>query len=267
MKKGGFGARKINISATHSLTLLVGRPQHLSLHPQKTLFLSRRSRSDVRIDDADPHRAVVNAATHQAKGDGEEQYIEDVKSPVSLENSLRGDDDDDADEESEEAQSDKHEAALPAEVAADRRDPPAVRTAGQRVVQSVEQKAVVAVRTINPAHSRDVGQWSVDRRSRWSEADDSLAIGPGARNALAGVLADEQAVARAPHVLSSRGRVPDGRGLGAAGALDHVLVALAGNVDGALAHPARHHGRSAAHRVVRRRRKLVDRAHQDAAVF
>ena len=51
---------------------------------------------------------------------------------------------------------------------------------------------------------------------------------------LAGVLAYEQTVAGAPHVLPPRGRVSDGRGLVAGAALDHVLITLAGNVDGGL---------------------------------
>ena len=67
---------------------------------------------------------------------------------------------------------------------------------------------------------------------------------------LAGVLADEQAVARAPHVLPPLRGVPDGRGLPAEVALDHVLVPLAGDVDGGLAHAARHGGGVPGQRVV-----------------
>ena len=51
---------------------------------------------------------------------------------------------------------------------------------------------------------------------------------------LAGALADEEAIARASDILSARRGVPDGRGLVAAAALDHVLVALAADVDGSL---------------------------------
>ena len=38
--------------------------------------------------------------------------------------------------------------------------------------------------------------------------DDSFAVGPGAGDPLGGVLADQEAVARAPHVLAPRGSIP-----------------------------------------------------------
>ena len=46
---------------------------------------------------------------------------------------------------------------------------------------------------------------------------------PRAGYPLGGALADEQAVTGAPHVLSARGGVPDGRSLIALAALHHVL--------------------------------------------
>ena len=38
--------------------------------------------------------------------------------------------------------------------------------------------------------------------------DDSFAVWPGAGDPLGGVLADQEAVARAPHILAPGGRVP-----------------------------------------------------------
>ena len=87
---------------------------------------------------------------------------------------------------------------------------------------------------VDPAHPRDVGQWGVLWRTRRREADDSLAVGPRAGDALAGVLTDEEAVARAADVLPAGGGVADGRGLGAVGTLDHVLIAFARYVDSVL---------------------------------
>ena len=46
---------------------------------------------------------------------------------------------------------------------------------------------------------------------------------PGAGNPLAAALADEEAVAGAPHVLAPGRGVPDGRGLVAGVALHHML--------------------------------------------
>ena len=46
---------------------------------------------------------------------------------------------------------------------------------------------------------------------------------PGAGNPLAAALADEEAVAGAPHVLAPGWGVPDGRGLVAHTALDNML--------------------------------------------
>ena len=56
--------------------------------------------------------------------------------------------------------------------------------------------------------------------------DDSFAVGPGAGDPLGGVFADQEAVARTPHILAPRGGVPDRCGLCAIGAFDDVLGAI-----------------------------------------
>ena len=54
---------------------------------------------------------------------------------------------------------------------------------------------------------------------------------------------------------------PDGRGLVAGRALDHVLFPFARDVDAVLADAANDHGSAAVDAVVRRRSKVVDRRH------
>jgi hypothetical protein len=130
----------------------------------------------------------------------------------------------------------------------------------------------LTVRAGDPAHPGHVGQGRLvspdpSGPDGGSEADDALAVWARARDALRRVFADEEAVARTADVLPAGGSVPDGRCLRAARALDHVLVALPGDVDGGLAHAARDHGRATADGVVRGRGKLVDRADKNAAIL
>ena len=66
----------------------------------------------------------------------------------------------------------------------DGRDLPAVRTPGQGIVQRVEEEVVVAVRAVDAAHARHVGHGGRGHRLARGEADDALAVGAGARNAL-----------------------------------------------------------------------------------
>ena len=90
---------------------------------------------------------------------------------------------------------------------------------------------------------------------------------PGAGNPLAAALADEEAVAGAPHVLAPGRGVPDGRGLVADWTLHYVLhnltvsrgelrrglthlIFLPRDVDHVAADPAAHHGHPARHSVV-----------------
>lgn len=91
----------------------------------------------------------------------------------------------------------------------------------------------------HPTHAGHGG----NGRRHWTgrQIDDALAGRAGTGDALRRRLADEQAVARAAHILLAGRRVPDGGRLHAPRTLDHVLVPLVRDVDHALAHAARHH--------------------------
>lgn len=133
-------------------------------------------------------------------------------------------------------------------------------TPGQRILSDVEEEVVVTVGASHPPHggvrrhrprpaptaAAPLTPASVAGRGpaglalcplrarggrRRPQADDPLAVWPGAGDPLTGVFAYEEAVARAADVLAAGRGVADGRGLVAVGALDHVLVALAGDVD------------------------------------
>lgn len=78
-----------------------------------------------------------------------------------------------------------------------------------------------------------------------AQVDDASAVGSGASYPPGRVFTDEQAVTGTSYVLLPRRWVLDGRGLVAHGALDHVLVHLAIQVDEGLAHSAVNDGHSA----------------------
>ena len=99
---------------------------------------------------------------------------------------------------------------------------PAVRTPGQGVVKSVEEKSVVTVSAGHSAHPGNIGQRGRGGRRR-GQVDDPLAVRSRTGDPLAGALADEEAVAGAPHVLPAWGSVPDGGRLVAQTTLDNVL--------------------------------------------
>ena len=97
-----------------------------------------------------------------------------------------------------------------------------MRTPGQGVVKSVEEKSVVTVSAGHSTHPGNIGQRGRGGRRR-GQVDDPLAVWSGAGDPLAGALTDEEAVAGTPHVLPAGGSVPDGRGLIAQVALHNVL--------------------------------------------
>ena len=122
---------------------------------------------------------------------------------------------------------------------------PAVGTACQRVVESVEEESVVTVGAGHPTHPRHIGQ----RRWHWGrggQVDDPLTVWPESSDVrdgqlsmmkhcyllpwtgdpLAAALADEETVTRAPHILPPGRGVPDGRGLIALRTLDNMLQTL-----------------------------------------
>lgn len=70
------------------------------------------------------------------------------------------------------------------------------------------QKRVRAVATGDTAHARHGGHW----RCHWAggQIDDALAIGSGTSDALRWALADQEAIARAAHVLLAWGSIPNG---------------------------------------------------------
>lgn len=109
-------------------------------------------------------------------------------------------------------------------------------TPRQSIIDCVEQESVVAVSAGDAAHPGDIGHGGRERAG--GEIDDSLAVGTRAGDALRGALADQQAVAGAPHVLLAWRSAADWCSLVALGALDHVLLALARDVNGRLAHAA-----------------------------
>ena len=77
------------------------------------------------------------------------------------------------------------ESPLARKVAPHRGYLPAVRAPRQGVVQRVEEEVVLAVRADDPAHARHVGHRGVvGRRVGGSQADDALAVGAGASDAL-----------------------------------------------------------------------------------
>ncbi len=173
-------------------------------------------------------------------------------------------------------------------------------TSRQRVAQRVEEEIVEAVGATHSSHPGHVLLWllrlrlllrllrlaigrarvvrdrivdlmllvgllsalGVGRR----QAYDPLAVLPRASDALTRRLADEEAIARTPHVLATGGRVADGRGFGALAALDHVLIAFARYVDHVLADATRDHRTRAVEAVVGRRRLLVSALHDDLVV-
>ena len=100
-----------------------------------------------------------------------------------------------------------------------------MRTPGQSIVESVEEEGVMTMSTGHPAHARHIGQGRGGGGSG-GQVDDPLAVGPGTGNPLAAALADEETVARAPHILPPGRGVPDGRGLIALRALDNMLQTM-----------------------------------------
>jgi len=110
----------------------------------------------------------------------------------------------------------------------------------------------MTVCTGHAAHPGHIGHghWG---RGGGGQVDDPLAVGPGAGNPLAAALADEEAVAGAPHVLTAWGGIADGGGFVAGGAFHNMLVLLSRDVNHAAAHPAADHGHAPAQGVVRRR--------------
>ncbi len=116
-----------------------------------------------------------------------------------------------------------------------------MRTPGERVIQRIKQKRIVAMRTGHPTHSRHIirrhGAAATGWRARAGrQVDDALAVGPRTRDPLRGSLADEQTVAGTADIFAARRRVADGGGLVALGTLDHVLVLLTRYVNHILAH-------------------------------
>ena len=116
-----------------------------------------------------------------------------------------------------------------------------MRTPGERVVQRIKQKSIVAMCACHPTHSRHIirrhraaaAGW---RARAWRQVDDALAVGPRTRDPLGCSLADEQTIAGTADVFAARRRVTDWGGLVALGTLDHVLVFLTRYVDHILAH-------------------------------
>lgn len=124
------------------------------------------------------------------------------------------------------------------------------------------QKRVRAVATGDTAHARHGGHW----RCHWAggQIDDALAIGSGTSDALRWALADQEAIARAAHVLLAWGSIPNGlqgetknKGINcccclllesthscliAVGALDHMLLTFGCYVNHVLTHPTGDHG-------------------------
>ena len=83
----------------------------------------------------------------------------------------------DGDAEDDQAEDEEDDGPRPGELWADAGDLPAVRAAGQGVVESVEEEGVVTVGAGHAAHPRHVGQRR-RHRGRGRQVDDPLAVGP-----------------------------------------------------------------------------------------
>ena len=82
----------------------------------------------------------------------------------------------DGDSEHDESKDEEDDGARPGELGPNAGNLPAVRAAGQRVVESVEEEGVVTVGAGHAAHPRHVGQRGRGRRGR-RQVDDPLAVG------------------------------------------------------------------------------------------
>lgn len=92
------------------------------------------------------------------------------------------------------------------------------------------------MRAGDSAHSWNIGDRRVGGRAG-GQVDDPLAVGARARDALGAALADEETVARATHVFTTRRGVTDRGRLVARGTLHNVLILFTRYIDHVLADP------------------------------
>jgi len=107
----------------------------------------------------------------------------------------------------------------------------------------------MTVGTSDPTHPRDIGN---GHRGWWGggQVDDPLTVWSWACNPLTAALANEETVARAPHVFPARGRVSDWSGLIARVALNNMLVLFTGDINHVAAYTAADHGHTPGKGVV-----------------
>jgi len=158
----------------------------------------------------------------------------------------------DPDGEHNEPEEEEYDGPGPRELRSHARDFPAVGTPSERIVEGVEQEGIVTVCTGHTAHSWNIGCGD-GGGGAGRQVDDSFTVRSGAGDLLGGALADQETVARTPHILAARWGVSDGRGLAATPALHHQLIFLARDVNHVLTDPTCHHW----HSICVGRRKFI----------
>jgi len=188
------------------------------------------------LDEAHLHRAVVQAAKEEQQGNQKCAHIDHVHSTFLLSDRQCTNCNSDSNPKHNQTEDEKDDKPGSGELRAHTGHLSAVRAPRQGVVQCVEQEGVVTMRASDSAHAWNVWDRRVSRRAG-SQVDDPLTVWARAGDALRAAFADEETVARATHVLTTRGGVADRSRLIARGALHNVLILFTRYIDHVLADP------------------------------